>query len=33
MNVVRFVAHAVPVMLGLALIIIGNLLPRLSPIS
>jgi immunity protein, SdpI family len=31
MNVVRFVAHAVPVMLGLALIIIGNLLPRLRP--
>jgi uncharacterized membrane protein len=29
MDVVRFVAHAVPVMLGLTLIIIGNLLPRL----
>jgi uncharacterized membrane protein len=31
LNVVRFVAHAVPVMLGLALIVIGNLLPRLRP--
>ena len=30
-NVVRFVAHAVPVMLGLALIVIGNVLPRLRP--
>ena len=30
-DVVRFVAHAVPVMLGLALIVIGNLLPRLRP--
>jgi uncharacterized membrane protein len=30
-NIVRFVAHAVPVMLGLALIVIGNLLPRLRP--
>lgn len=30
-NVVSFVAHAVPVMLGLALIIIGNVLPRLRP--
>jgi len=30
-NVVKFVAHAVPVMLGLALIVIGNLLPRLRP--
>src|SRR5688500_8655804 len=31
LNVVRFVAHAVPVMLGLALMVIGNLLPRLRP--
>ena len=31
MNVVRLVAHGVPVMLGLALIVIGNLLPRLRP--
>lgn len=31
LNIVRFVAHAVPVMLGLALILIGNLLPRLRP--
>ena len=30
-DVVKFVAHAVPVMLGLALIVIGNLLPRLRP--
>jgi uncharacterized membrane protein len=30
-NVVRVVAHAVPLMLGLALIVIGNLLPRLRP--
>ena len=30
-NIVRVVAHAVPVMLGLALIVIGNLLPRLRP--
>ncbi len=30
-NVVRVVAHGVPVMLGLALIVIGNLLPRLRP--
>jgi hypothetical protein len=30
-NVVRVVAHGVPVMLGLALIIVGNLLPRLRP--
>jgi uncharacterized membrane protein len=30
-DVIRVVAHAVPVMFGLALIIIGNLLPRLRP--
>jgi uncharacterized membrane protein len=30
-DVVRSVAHAVPVMFGLTLIIIGNLLPRLRP--
>lgn len=30
-DVVRPVAHAVPVMFGLTLIIIGNLLPRLRP--
>ena len=30
-NVVRVVAHGVPLMLGLALIVIGNLLPRLRP--
>jgi uncharacterized membrane protein len=30
-NVVRVVAHGVPLMLGLTLIIIGNLLPRLRP--
>lgn len=30
-DVVRAVAHAVPVMFGLTLIIIGNLLPRLRP--
>ena len=30
-DVVKVVAHAVPVMLGLALIVIGNLLPRLRP--
>jgi uncharacterized membrane protein len=30
-NVVMVVAHGVPLMLGLTLIIIGNLLPRLRP--
>jgi uncharacterized membrane protein len=30
-DVVKGVAHAVPVMFGLALIIVGNLLPRLRP--
>jgi uncharacterized membrane protein len=30
-DVVRVVAHAVPVMFGLTLIVIGNLLPRLRP--
>ena len=30
-DVVKVVAHAVPVMLGLTLIVIGNLLPRLRP--
>lgn len=30
-NVVRVVAHGVPLMLGLTLIVIGNLLPRLRP--
>lgn len=30
-DVVRAVAHAVPVMFGLALIVIGNLLPRFRP--
>ena len=30
-NVVRVVAHGVPLMLGLALIVVGNLLPRLRP--
>jgi uncharacterized membrane protein len=30
-NVVRVVAHGLPLMLGLTLIIVGNLLPRLRP--
>jgi uncharacterized membrane protein len=30
-NVVRVVAHGLPLMLGLSLIIVGNLLPRLRP--
>ena len=30
-NVVRVVAHGVPLMLGLTLVVIGNLLPRLRP--
>jgi uncharacterized membrane protein len=30
-NVVRVVAHGVPLMLGLTLIVVGNLLPRLRP--
>jgi uncharacterized membrane protein len=30
-DVVKMAAHGVPVMLGLALIVIGNLLPRLRP--
>jgi uncharacterized membrane protein len=30
-DVVKIVAHLVPVMLGLTLIVIGNLLPRLRP--
>ena len=30
-NVVRIVAHGVPLMLGLTLVVVGNLLPRLRP--